>query len=186
MATDDEISEAGRKARFERWEQLGLDRVKNDLLSGGHRLVGGPPSVQKLAWEWVRMKEAGGTSPRDIQADALQLLKVIERATRGSADPVVLDTLGDLGMTADQAKTAFHHLKSKALIEANFGIFYAARLSAAGHDAIAAADRAATVNPAAPEAKSSELLSLKPGIWGFSIDLKEAARRLRRRLTKKS
>jgi hypothetical protein len=30
--------------------------------------------------------------------------------------------------------------------------------------------------------KSSELLTLKPGIWGVNIDLKEAVRRLRRRL----
>jgi hypothetical protein len=58
MADDDQISEAGRKARFERWEELGLDRVKADLLSGGHRLVGGPRTVRELAWEWVRMKEA--------------------------------------------------------------------------------------------------------------------------------
>jgi hypothetical protein len=55
----DEISEAGAKARFAQWDQIGLDRIKADLLSGGHRLVGGPPSVRDLAWKWVRMQEAG-------------------------------------------------------------------------------------------------------------------------------
>jgi TIR domain len=55
---DDEISEAGRQERFARWEQVGLDRVKHDLLHGGTQVVGGPPAVRELAWEWVRLKEA--------------------------------------------------------------------------------------------------------------------------------
>ena len=38
-----EIGEAGRRQRFEQWEKLGLERVKNDLLNGGHQLIGGPP-----------------------------------------------------------------------------------------------------------------------------------------------
>jgi hypothetical protein len=60
MSDESEISEAGRKARFERWEQLGVDVIRTDLeATGGLRFVGGPPSVRKLAWEWVRMKEAG-------------------------------------------------------------------------------------------------------------------------------
>jgi hypothetical protein len=54
----DEISPEGRKARFDQWEKLGLDEVKNDLASGGHRLIGGPPQVRALAREWVRVKEA--------------------------------------------------------------------------------------------------------------------------------
>jgi hypothetical protein len=54
---DDQISGQGRRERFARWEQMGVDRIKADLLSGGHALVGGPPSVRDLAWEWVRMKE---------------------------------------------------------------------------------------------------------------------------------
>lgn len=55
---DNEISEEGRRARFERWEQLGLDQVKHDLMNGGHRVVGGSPQVRALAWDWVRIKEA--------------------------------------------------------------------------------------------------------------------------------
>jgi hypothetical protein len=58
MTDGNEISEEDRQARFERWEQLGLDRVKHDLLNGGRSLVGGRPAVRKLAWEWVRMKES--------------------------------------------------------------------------------------------------------------------------------
>jgi hypothetical protein len=41
---DDEITGRGRQERFARWEQIGVDRIKADLLSGGNALVGGPPS----------------------------------------------------------------------------------------------------------------------------------------------
>jgi hypothetical protein len=44
--------------RYEKWEKLGLDRVKSDLVNtGGIREVGGTPDVKDMAWEWVRMKE---------------------------------------------------------------------------------------------------------------------------------
>jgi len=58
FAEPSEISQEGRIARFTKWEKQGLDRIKADLLAGGHRLVGGPPAVRDLAWEWVRMREA--------------------------------------------------------------------------------------------------------------------------------
>jgi hypothetical protein len=48
MVGDDEISEAGRKARFERWEQLGLDVIRTDLEATGGLLVSGP-SLDDLA-----------------------------------------------------------------------------------------------------------------------------------------
>jgi len=60
--SDDEISEDGRQARFDQWEKLGVDRVKADLANGGHQIIGGPPQVRDLAWEWVRMKESEATS----------------------------------------------------------------------------------------------------------------------------
>jgi len=65
---DDEISEQGRRDRFARWEKLGVERIKADLLGGGHTLVGGPPAVRKLAWEWVRMKEQEALKTNDIVA----------------------------------------------------------------------------------------------------------------------
>jgi hypothetical protein len=55
------ISRAGeeflmRKARYEKWERLGVERVKADLVeTGGIRDVG--PEEKDWAWEWVRMKE---------------------------------------------------------------------------------------------------------------------------------
>jgi len=58
----DAISAEGRRARFERWEKLGLDRVKADLVNGGHQIIGGPPAVRELAWDWVRIKEAEAVS----------------------------------------------------------------------------------------------------------------------------
>src|ERR1700686_784789 len=58
MAGEDAISEQGRKVRFERWERLGLDWVKHDLLQGGHQVIGGPPAVGELAWGGGGIKEA--------------------------------------------------------------------------------------------------------------------------------
>jgi hypothetical protein len=53
------IDDASHKARFDRWEKLGLERVKADLIhTGGRREVGGSPEVRELAWEWVRIREA--------------------------------------------------------------------------------------------------------------------------------
>ena len=55
---------SARKARFESWEQLGVDAIRTDLeMTGGLRFVGGPPSVRNLAWEWVRMKERQKPEP---------------------------------------------------------------------------------------------------------------------------
>jgi hypothetical protein len=70
MGSDDETSEERKKrARFARWEKMGVDRVKADLLAGGHREVGGPPAVRDLAWEWVRDKEGAQRE----QPEVLQL-----------------------------------------------------------------------------------------------------------------
>lgn len=46
-----------RLEREERWEQIGLDRIKHDLLNGGFRVVGGTVENQEEAWAWVRRKE---------------------------------------------------------------------------------------------------------------------------------
>jgi predicted nucleotide-binding protein len=53
------MTDEARKARIERWEKLGIDRVKNDLTNNGGLLeIGaGTPEVRDWAWEWVRMKE---------------------------------------------------------------------------------------------------------------------------------
>jgi hypothetical protein len=81
----DEISGEGRHQRFARWEQLGLDQVKSDLENGGHRVVGGPPAVRALAWEWVRMKEAGSPSPPLTPViDVAEIMKA-SAASMGSA-----------------------------------------------------------------------------------------------------
>lgn len=46
-----------QSARIERFEQLGLARVKADLQSGGFREVGATPEILDLAWKWVAAKE---------------------------------------------------------------------------------------------------------------------------------
>lgn len=49
--------------RFEQWENLGLDRVKNDLIqTGGVKEIGGPQEARDWAWQWVKMKEAQASS----------------------------------------------------------------------------------------------------------------------------
>lgn len=61
--------------RFERWEKLGLDRVKNDLIqTGGAREVGGPLEARDLAWQWVRMKEAQTSSTQRAPVGHLAII----------------------------------------------------------------------------------------------------------------
>lgn len=77
---DSDISEAGRQARFARWETLGLDQVKADLATGGHRVVGGPPQVRQLAWEWVRQKEAANQlKVKPVKRDDDLIVELLER-----------------------------------------------------------------------------------------------------------
>lgn len=69
------IDEAGRQARFARWEQMGLERVKADLVhTGGSREVGGAHDVRELAWEWVHMKEAQGAAKQKSPGAPLLLI----------------------------------------------------------------------------------------------------------------
>jgi hypothetical protein len=83
---DDEISEEDKQARFARWEEIGVDRIKADLLAGGHQLVGGPPAVRKLAAEWVRMTEAKGreivTLKPSLWGFAIDLKEIGRRVVR--------------------------------------------------------------------------------------------------------
>ena len=68
------ISEGGRKARFEQWEKLGLDRIKHDLEhTKGVVVVGGTLEVQALAWEWVRLKEAEQANVKEEPDEVLTL-----------------------------------------------------------------------------------------------------------------
>jgi hypothetical protein len=54
----DEISEERRVRLFAYFEEQGVDFIKQDLMNGGFRIVGGPPATRRLAHAWVRMKEA--------------------------------------------------------------------------------------------------------------------------------
>jgi hypothetical protein len=142
MVGDDEISEAGRKARFARWEELGLDVIRTDLeATGGLRMVGGPPAVRKLAWEWVRMKEA----ERAKSADGSMSLDELARPAQPQAslgDPVSGSISDDLVAAASSRR----HVQTL---------------------------------PSTPRPhQQGEILTLKPGIWGMSVDLKELGRRI--------
>lgn len=73
------ISEEGRKHRFARWEGMGLDRVKADLVHNrGSGQVGGSHEVVNLAWEWVRMKEAENSAVAKQDAPAATLALIAE------------------------------------------------------------------------------------------------------------
>jgi hypothetical protein len=147
--TDDEISEAGRKARFERWEKLGLDAIRQDLATGGHRLVGGPPQVRELAREWVKMKEA------EQEVDARAVLRALGVAPA----PSVEDILSGRDTALDEL------VRSAAPPSAS--------IPASGQEA------PAPPAPAVSQEKRAELVTLRPNLYGIGIDLKELARRLR-------
>jgi hypothetical protein len=105
------IDEAGRQARFARWEQMGLDRVKADLVqTGGIREVGGSLDVRELAWEWVRMKEAeaqaaANQKPRaaDFKLIAAMRLEELRTLTCGRHDfKKLLRLCEEINITYDQ------------------------------------------------------------------------------------
>ena len=58
MSSTDDISDQRRAVLFEQWEEIGIDIIKGDLVNGGFRYIGGPPSTRRLAIQWVKMKEA--------------------------------------------------------------------------------------------------------------------------------
>jgi Hypothetical protein (DUF2513) len=106
----DEISDAGRLARFRRWDELGLDRVKADLMAGGHALVGGPSTNRALAWEWVELKEQRPIPlKRDMDLIRMLLLEIESGTTNFVTfplDPIAQKKLAD----PQEAKLRGEHL----------------------------------------------------------------------------
>jgi hypothetical protein len=51
------VDDAKRQRRFERWESLGVEVVRYDLLTRKFLHVGGSPENRELAQEWVKMKD---------------------------------------------------------------------------------------------------------------------------------
>jgi hypothetical protein len=151
---DDEISEEGRRVRFAQWEKLGLDEIKQDLATGGYRLVGGPPAVRQLAREWARMKEA-------------EQVRAASEAMGLSKNPA-LDPMG---------------LRSSSLYDPLSGdgpgtFKYALRPSADTTYDSSVPGTTAKSEPTSPT-PSAEIFTLKPNVYGIGVDLKELARRFR-------
>jgi hypothetical protein len=49
MSDHPEISEKGQQERFARWEEIGVDRIKHDLLNGTYQALEGTPQGRELA-----------------------------------------------------------------------------------------------------------------------------------------
>jgi hypothetical protein len=216
MASD-EISEEGRRQRFARWEQLGVDQVKHDLLNGGHRVVGGPPAVRELAWEWVRMKEAEQTpettppttaglvfaeqhgSSYTMRA-AKAVYQAIETLTttgrRAYSLSVPLEAENTLVKTAAggisradaarEVRTAIVALAAEGKIEAHAeGRKDWVIREPLQHDRPPQEAEISGPLKSSNVESQSELFTLKPSLWGMSVDLKEVWRRIRRRLQRR-
>jgi hypothetical protein len=112
----------------------------------GQRLDG---ALRDIEIGFIGGRNMSGSQERNVQGNAFELLKAIEQATQNSAVPVALEQFGNLQMTEEEAKAAFLYLKGKGLIDANFKIFYAARISAAGLDAIREAESTPEKSPIA-------------------------------------
>jgi hypothetical protein len=67
-----EINERAQKEKFSQWEEIGVDRIK---AYSGCRLVGAPPEVHQLAWEWVRGKEQEADREREKKTERIVSLK---------------------------------------------------------------------------------------------------------------
>src|SRR5262249_24320471 len=106
--TGDKISEEGRKARFEQWETLGLEAIKADLASGGHRLGGGPPQAQARAPGGGRVKEAAAAAAARAENDTCGTMRDVvagrdrsfERAVAAAVAPG--DESGNASASATQ------------------------------------------------------------------------------------
>ena len=117
----DEISDEARRERFARWEELGLDRVKADLVNhGGQELVGGGEAVLKLAWKWVREKEQA-PMPAKRDMDLIRdLLLEIEGGVKTfhvmPLDPVTRVRVSEPKLTTKRGEH-LHLMKTAGLIE---------------------------------------------------------------------
>jgi hypothetical protein len=87
----------------------------------------------------------------NLQDLAFRLLVAIKEKTERSAEPVFVTQLApSLGMDDADAKAAFQYLDDKHLIKA-YGAQFAARINAAGHDAIQEAIRDAAQRYSQPD-----------------------------------
>jgi hypothetical protein len=153
-----EFSEEGRKARFEQWENYGVERLKSDLQADPYRRVGSGP-VQSLAWEFVRMKEAERSKAAT--------------AAMGLSKSPALDALGRHSWS-----TSLEQALSR---EGPGTLKYALRSSTEAIESDTSSSTALT-KPVLEETSrkpSGEIFTLKPTVYGVGVDLKELARRFR-------
>jgi hypothetical protein len=136
--------------------------VKHDLQSGGHRIVGGPPQVRALAWEWVRVKE--DQQRNDLQETARAL--GLEATTPAG----ILRVLGlPAAAASEQAGSA---IDTAEIMKASAASMERAIRQTGSAPAPAGADQRAATR------EQRELLILKPTFMGMGVDLKELGRRL--------
>jgi hypothetical protein len=184
---DEEISDAGRQARFERWEKLGLDAVKQDLATGGHRLIGGPPQVRALAREWVQIKEAdaaNASEEKTLIETALRLgVPIDDLCTpdgRGIAYSALRDFKAQIGDVLVELQKGDRLQEWHLINQLKAGGCPIASLRSELWQRVMTAQSAKQTMETTPEEKPADLVTLNPNFHGIGINLKEAGRRLRR------
>jgi len=88
---------------------------------------------------FIQGRSATVTESSTSQGKALRLLKALYDTTRGQAQPVSVGEI-DTGLSEEDTKAAWHYLKDRRLIH-TYSLPYAARINAAGSDAIEGAQR---------------------------------------------
>jgi hypothetical protein len=93
-------------------------------------------ALQDIEVGFIGGRNVALQSEQTIQTNAFRLLEIMEKATRGSSRPVLLEELPDLdGMNSEESKVAYNYLRRKALIDPS-NLNYAATVSAYGLDAL--------------------------------------------------
>ena len=96
----DEISDEGRRERLARWEELGLDRVKADLVNNsGREFIGSGEADLKLAWKWVHEKEQ---APMPAKRD-MDMIRGLLLEIEGGAKTFLITRLGQPSLGGGRA-----------------------------------------------------------------------------------
>jgi Hypothetical protein (DUF2513) len=124
----------------------------------------------------------GPPRPRRDKELIRKLLQIVDEAGTDRGFSFEATEAESLGRPLEDIRFNLRQAEDMGLIEVGSkplnGEWRILRLTPAGHDFLESSQTVAADNPAAlsPQ-KPNEILTLKPALWGFSIDLKEVWRR---------